>query len=821
MMSNKFPEKLLAKSQINGKWLPGCFLVTHSLDVLHAVESVLDTVGADLIRFFKLQTEQADCLKATSRLAGLWHDTGKANDDFQKAVTVANSKQAIRHEHLSTLLMSLPDVKTWLSTAPNVDYEIARLVVLCHHLKAVGEDSKNSIYKFGESLGREFQSFNLCSKHSDTNEIHPDFMELLSNVQSNLLISKEPDFNIPQKWSFKPQGNTQAVRELARSIKSEFGNIMNILESDPPRLRLLWATKAILFAADAAASGLRRVDEIEEQDWHPEDWIRKSLLQGCKSQDIEEIIEKRKAEVIRRKHAEGIKDFVFIEQPFQVNAATVGERALLLAPCGSGKTLAAYIWIKEQLKSRQGYKAVFLYPTTGTASEGFKDYASHNPKAALVHSRAEFDLEDMFENPDERNTNQYSTDKKKRLYALGFWGDAIFSATADAFFSFVQNNYSSLCLLPVLARSVIVVDEIHSFDSSMFSELIKFLQEFNVPVLMMTASLQKNRRLILEKEIEGLRIYPNEKIKEDEEVSQALKNSADAERYRINLLPNTEPFTKEKPCPQSLLDLTESAFNNNRKVLWVVNTVDRCIAIAQMLEKFNVLCYHSRFMYIHRVKRHKAVVKAFQDRKPKGVIAVTTQVCEMSLDLDADVLITELAPAPSLIQRMGRCNRATVPRPLDQSGEVYIYEPLDKDGKPNGKPYLETIYATGNQLLASQKIDLSVAVSQEQLTQAMDEITFDKERTKACLFMLPTWEAYSRNDYRDIDDFAVSAVLESQVKSFQKRKKQRKPTAGLLLQAPKGYVAEKDGMWFGVVNDISEKHKYHYCEKYGLRKLDK
>jgi CRISPR-associated endonuclease/helicase Cas3 len=322
--------------------------------------------------------------------------------------------------------------------------------------------------------------------------------------------------------------------------------------------------------------------------------------------------------------------------------------------------------------------------------------------------------------------------------------------------------------------------------------------------------------LILEKEIKDLRIYPNENIKEDKEVSKALKDSADAERYCINFLHNTEPFSEENPCPECLREIAERAFDNKKKVLWVVNTVDRCIAIAQTL---NALCYHSRFMYIHRVKRHKAVVKAFQDRKPKGVIAVTTQVCEMSLDLDADVLITELAPASSLIQRMGRCNRATVPRPLDQSGEVYIYEPLDKDGKPSSKPYPETIYATGNQLLASQKVDLSRAVSQDQLTLAMDEITFDKERTKACLFMLPTWEAYSRNDYRDIDDFAVSAVLESQEENFRKRQKKCKPTAGLILQAPKGYITEKEGLWLGVVNNKSEPHKYRYCAKYGLRKV--
>jgi CRISPR-associated endonuclease/helicase Cas3 len=766
-------------------------------------------VGEDLIRFFNLKLPQTEDLEATCKLTALWHDIGKANDGFQAAVRTRSLKQAIRHEHLSALLMSRPEVKSWLTSGRQFDYEISRLVVLGHHLKAVGEDSTDSVHHFGEPVSRELRSFRLCSAQDD-------FWELISEVQRVLSISDEATFDLPTQWSFRSTGREQSIRELSREIKRQFGHLMNKLEDDKPRMRLLMAARAVLFAADAAASGLRRVDEIEENDWQPEEWIRRSLLQGCTVADIGDIIAKRKREITERKQAEGDKTFKFTEQPFQEKVSTIGERGLLLAPCGSGKTLAAYIWIKEQLKYKPGYKAIFLYPTTGTATEGFKDYASHNPRAALVHSRAEFDLEDMFENPDDRSANQYTSDKKKRLFALGFWPDAIFSATADPFFSFVQNNYASLCLLPVLARSVIVVDEIHSFDSSMFSELIKFLEEFDVPVLMMTASLQSSRRRVLEKAFPNLRIYPDEKIKEDEEISKALKDSAGAERYRIDFSRDSKQLTKKKPYPKRLIDIAEGAFKNNRSVLWVVNTVDRCIAIARELKEFNALCYHSRFMYIHRVKRHKAVVKAFQGRTTKGVIAVTTQVCEMSLDLDADVLITELAPAPSLIQRMGRCNRATLPRPLKQSGEIYVYEPC------NSNPYQEPVFATGRELLSTEPIkpliESSLPVTQEHLAKGMEHIVFDKERTKACLFMIPTWEAFSRNDYREIDDFAVSAVLESQIDNFRARQRKGKPTAGLILQAPKGYTKEKEGLWLSVVNDKSESHLYRYCAKYGLRK---
>jgi CRISPR-associated endonuclease/helicase Cas3 len=806
-------KRLLAKSEINGKLLAGCFLVNHSFDVMHAVESILSLISEDICRFFKLNQDQMRCLITTTRLAALWHDVGKTNDGFQDAVTIKKSKQAIRHEHLSTLLMSLPKVESWLRTARDADYEVARLVVLGHHLKAVGRTNDGS-YEFGEPLNRGYESFVVYCEHPDYKE---DFKEMLFRIKAALLIEDEPTFRIPQQWSFGLRKETQSVRQLTKTIKNEFGGLESELEHDKPRLRLLMAAKAVLFAADAAASGLRRVDEVQEENWTPEKWIKDSLLeQGCTPNDIDRIIKKRKAEVVRRKRAQGDTKFKFIEQPFQQMAAKIGERALLLTPCGSGKTLAAYIWIKEQLKSRVGYKAVFLYPTTGTATEGFKDYASHNPRAGLVHSRAEFDLEDMFENPDERSTNRYTSDKKKRLFALGFWPDAIFSATADAFLSFVQNNYSSLCLLPVLARSVIVIDEVHSFDAAMFSELIKFLQEFDVPVLMMTASLPKSRRDELERSVKGLRIYPDEKLEEDSKILAALKTSSDAERYSISFDKSVEPPPKDEPCHDEYLKIAREAYEKGRKVLWVANTVDRCIAIAQKLKELNALCYHSRYMYIHRIKRHKTVVEAFQPYKSDGVIAITTQVCEMSLDLDADVLITELAPASSLIQRMGRCNRETEPRPLSKSGKVYIYDPADGE-----KPYKEAVFSTGRELLLSPHLNLEHPVSQTQLAAAMKQITFEKDPTKACLFMMPTWESFTRNDYREIDDFAVSAVLESQLGNFRRRQNShpRKSIAGLILQAPKGFVREHKGLWLGVVPDRSESNDYEYCKDYGLRKV--
>ena len=150
---------------------------------------------------------------------------------------------------------------------------------------------------------------------------------------------------------------------------------------------------------------------------------------------------------------------------------------------------------------------IFLYPTRGTATEGFKDYVSWAPEAdaSLLTGTASYELQAIAENPtDSTEEKDFTTDE--RLFALGFWGKRFFSATVDQFLCFITHSYSGLCLLPVLADSVVVIDEVHSFSRGMFDNLISFLQHFDIPVLCMTATLPKTRRNELEKV--GLVVFP-------------------------------------------------------------------------------------------------------------------------------------------------------------------------------------------------------------------------------------------------------------------------------------------------------------------------
>jgi CRISPR-associated endonuclease/helicase Cas3 len=105
-------------------------------------------------------------------------------------------------------------------------------------------------------------------------------------------------------------------------------------------------------------------------------------------------------------------------------------------------------------------------------------------------------------------------------------------------------------------------------------------------------------------------------------------------------------------------------------VLWVCNTVGDAVEEARAARGWagvEAIVYHSRFRYRDRVSRQNQVIAEFKyhtDRgrqrrrvKPGPSLVIATQVCEMSLDISADLLVTAECPLPALVQRLGRLNR--------------------------------------------------------------------------------------------------------------------------------------------------------------------
>ncbi|MCE1246814.1 MAG: CRISPR-associated helicase Cas3' [Firmicutes bacterium] len=690
------------------------------------------------LRFFGLTDSDFNEFYINTLVSCCLHDIGKSNNGFQDLVR-HKGEQNIRHEHLSAMIIWLDDVRRILQKIPLVNIYFVFSAVAGHHLKIQPDN-------FAEPIG-DVRYFRILSEGTD------DIFKLLSETTG---ISEICPPQIEPLWSFDGDYGF-SVPDHKEIIRREIYNYnRKNLKKD---FRLLMLQKAVLTAliiSDSAGSGLVR-EGLEPYLWLHNAFNDTVLLDGS---DIEDkIIQPR----IRSIEKTG-RPFVWSD--FQDAAAKLPDRALLISPCGSGKTLAAWRWIKSRTGEKPVKRVIFLYPTRATATEGFRDYVAWAPESdgALLHGTADYELQDMFANPaDNRNDRNFTVED--RLFAIAYWNRRIFSATVDQFLGFMQWSYRSVCLIPLLADSVIVIDEIHSFDSFLFSAFKKFLQSFNVPVLCLTASLPPVRKQALLDEC-NLKIFPDN-IQEFSD----LQSIAEMPRYKINICESDRQAEH----------IATEAFKNGLKVLWVVNTVAQC---QQVAKKFKALCYHSRFKLEDRKNRHREVISAFQNRKG-AVLAVTTQVCEMSLDLDADVLITQKAPITSLIQRMGRCNRHAKPG-SGKNGKVYIYPP------ESNLPYSDGDLAGVDEFLS--------LLSGKEASQALLEELLEKfghtaaEVPKYSAFLESGLWAQSGEELRDINDFSVQAILDSDVGQYLDLIGKKKPVDGLILSVPKKFGTKNDSV---------------------------
>ena len=203
----------------------------------------------------------------------------------------------------------------------------------------------------------------------------------------------------------------------------------------------------------------------------------------------------------------------------------------------------------------------------------------------------------------------------------------------------------------------------------------------------------------------------------------------------------------------------------------------------QQLGPETVRCYHSRFKLADRRTQHNSIISSF--RTPSGpLLAMTTQVCEMSLDLDADVLITEHAPIAALIQRMGRCNRRGKPRG-DELGEVYIYPPTDSlPYKPEEiKEAQPFVSALDGEVLS--QADLEAIMEKHQPVQREPE-RFSSFLESGCYAM-----SYP---YREGEEFTVPAVLDGDVEEWRLAVGQGRPTDGLIVPVPQRFAVSDSSL---------------------------
>lgn len=674
---NMDPNRLWAKSkrpdedEVSSMFLPG-----HLADVHRAAEKVLDATAAEQLAALGLKEPQYhERLRRCVLLAAAVHDLGKANNHFQGMIRRAQDRkdkqQGVRHEWVTVLV--LKSLREWLLPAVSgneTDFAIVEWAVAGHH---PAHDHASPPRLCPAGAGAEVEL--LCG--------HGDFSECLRWLEEKLVHYPRPSV---KSSSRNLVGTDNVFAELVAWAKAA-RRIWERMKAEEKRL--VAAVKDCLIAADIAGSALPKKLPDEQRRWG---WITQSFSEKPTSEEIGLIVEHRLKGGSPRQ--------------FQVCVAESQAPVVYVkAGCGSGKTLAAYMRAQRQWPGRRLY---FCYPTTGTSTEGFKDYlyppeldpetGDTDPLAEkvraigadLFHSRRDVDFEIILNTGDDaKNT---VADAVLRIEALDAWSTPIVACTVDTVLGIVQNNKRGLFAWPALAQAAFVFDEIHAYDDRLFGTLLRFLRDLpGLPSLLMTASLPKARE-------EALRALLRD--------HRGIELAPIAGPTELEKLPRYKKATVGGNNP---LPLVRETLQNGGKVLWVCNTVKRVMDAADQAVDCNPLIYHSRFKYQDRVQRHKAVIDAFKGNK--AALAICSQVAEMSLDLSADLLVTDLATVPALIQRLGRLNR----RAKSIRDETKPFVVIDPESH---LPYTPADLEVARSWLVNLAVD---DVSQQQLADAWEQ----------------------------------------------------------------------------------------------------
>jgi CRISPR-associated endonuclease/helicase Cas3 len=338
------------------------------------------------------------------------------------------------------------------------------------------------------------------------------------------------------------------------------------------------------------------------------------------------------------------------------------------APMGMGKTEAALGAAYQLMISGKANGIYFALPTQATSNrihlrmnEFLHGIAPDAPASRLIHSSSWLmqtvpDLSPtatVTHGPatdDARTGRDWFSSAKRALIApfgVGTVDQALLGVVAAKHF-FVRHF--------ALAGKVVILDEIHSYDlytGTLIDKLITTLEGLGCTVIVLSATLTGKRR--------GQMISCPEDMTEEAERPYPLitgRNEGQPFEPVAATPPESRNVKVEFISAERAAEEAIKVARNGGAVLWICNTVGAAQKQYRLFKElaFPVGLLHSRFPFWQREKLESDWMERFGKNGTTrcGSILVSTQVVEQSVDLDADLLISELAPTDMLLQRIGR-----------------------------------------------------------------------------------------------------------------------------------------------------------------------
>jgi len=335
---------------------------------------------------------------------------------------------------------------------------------------------------------------------------------------------------------------------------------------------------------------------------------------------------------------------------------------ILEAPMGLGKTEAALYAAYKVLEAGFATGIYFALPTQLTSNK--------------IYERMQQFIDKIVENKTTKNLHLlhnsawlYSTEMGGDGAPGGSWFDnrkrgllASFGVgTIDQALMAAMNVKHGFVRTYGLAGKVVILDEVHSYDSytgTILDHLIKVLRQIDCTVIILSATLTTERRdslldLAVKSETE---MYP--RISCLDKINNFKENgSIESDCYNVKIaIAHHDENAVEEVLKRAEL---------GEQVLWIENTVNDAQEMFKIIggraESCNIECglLHSRFLKCDRTTNEDHWVELYGNnagakRYLQGRILIGTQVLEQSIDIDSDFLVSRLAPSDMLLQRIGR-----------------------------------------------------------------------------------------------------------------------------------------------------------------------
>jgi len=382
-----------------------------------------------------------------------------------------------------------------------------------------------------------------------------------------------------------------------------------------------------------------------------------------------------------------------------VRAGIAPGLALIEGPMGEGKTESAVYLAQEWNRQRRGAGAYLALPTQATSNQmhgrykSFLEHTSPGRAPRLVHGMAWLmDDESPSATPQiglsDEAAEEAGPDAEEAFRAREWFANAKRAllapegvGTVDQALMAALNVKHGFLRLLGLSRKILIVDEVHAYDSYMTAILCRLLvwcRALRLPVILLSATLSRTQKKALVEAYSGrslpaligpepyplLTFAPIDGEPSTHPVPKPDAPSSDQART-VRLVPERGKLGK----PEQIAALAAGLVRDGGCACVLVNTVRGAQQVYQALKPLlppdtDLLLFHARFRterrkdieeeVTSRFGKHPVTEKVANPCRPRRAILVATQVVEQSLDVDFDVMVTDIAPADLLLQRSGR-----------------------------------------------------------------------------------------------------------------------------------------------------------------------